>query len=76
VSFPPGPSGAHQVRCVGPDALRFLAVSTNGQPDIVLYPDSGKLGAFERRPDGSGIWELYRRSDAVDYWTGESPPAR
>ena len=74
VSFLPGEAGAHQVRCGGPTALRFLAVSTNGNPDIVLYPDSDKLGAFERRSDGSGVWEVYRRADVVDYWTGESAP--
>jgi hypothetical protein len=40
----------------------------------VTYLDSGKLGAFERGPDGTGVWELYGRTDAVPYWTGESPP--
>ena len=73
VSFLPGEGGAHQVRCGGPTALRFLAVSTNGNPDIVLYPDSDKLGVFERRR--LGAWEVDRRADVVDYWTGESAPA-
>ena len=26
----------------------------------------------ERRPDGGGLREVYRRSDAVDYYEGES----
>jgi hypothetical protein len=39
-----------------------------------MYPDSGKLGAFERLPEGGGLSELYRRSDAVDYMDGEKPP--
>lgn len=71
VAFVPGEAGAHQVRCPGPATLRFLAVSTAGAPDIVIYPDSGKLGAFERRSDGGGVWELHRRSDRVGYWDGE-----
>ena len=74
VSFLPGEDGAHQV-VAGEAPLRFLAISTNGAPDLVVYPDSGKLGAFERRPDGGGVWELYRRGDRVDYWDGEEPPA-
>jgi uncharacterized cupin superfamily protein len=58
----------------GGETVRFLAISTSGMPDVVLYPDSGKLGAFERRPEGGGLYELYRRSDAVDYLDGEKPP--
>lgn len=54
--------------------MRFLALSTSGEPDIVIYPDSGKLGAAERRADGSGLREMFRLSDAVDYWEGELPP--
>lgn len=73
VSFLPGERGAHQLRATGSAPLRFLAVSTSGAPDIVIYPDSGKLGAFERRPDGGGVWELYRRRDAVGYWEDEPP---
>lgn len=74
VGFGRGENGAHQVRCTGTAPLRFLTVSTAGTPDVVVYPDSNKLGAFERRADGGGLWELYRRADAVDYWEGEAPP--
>jgi uncharacterized cupin superfamily protein len=74
VSFPPGPAGAHQLVNRGTRPARLLAVSTNGAPDIVIYPDSDKLGANERLPEGGGLSELYRRSDSVGYWDGESPP--
>jgi uncharacterized cupin superfamily protein len=73
ISFAAGEAGAHQVICDGPAALRFLAISTSAGPDIVVYPDSNKIGAFERRPDGGGVWELHDRTAAVDYWTGETP---
>lgn len=36
-----------------------------------MYPDSGKIDAFERRPDGAGLNVLFRAGDAVDYWEGE-----
>lgn len=74
VAFLPGEEGGHQVLNDGAVPLRFLAVSTSGAPDIVIYPDSDKLGAAERRPDGGGVWELYRRGDRVGYWDGEVPP--
>jgi uncharacterized cupin superfamily protein len=45
-----------------------------GEPDIVLYPDSGKLGAAERRPGGGGLHKFFRVDDAVGYWDGEEPP--
>ena len=54
---------------------RFLAVSTSGTPDLVVYPDSGKVGACERLPDRDGFWEIFRIADAVDYHEGEGPPA-
>ncbi len=56
------------------DAIRFLAFSTSGDPDIVLQFDSGKVGAFERRPDGGGLRVWFRREDAVGYFEGESAP--
>ena len=45
-------------------------------PDVVVYPDSGKVGAREHAP-GSGpgaCGETFRSGDQVDYWDGESPP--
>jgi uncharacterized cupin superfamily protein len=72
VVFPRGEEGAHQIINRGEGVVRFLAVSTNGDPDIVVYPDSNKLSAAERRPDGGGLKEYFRLDDAVDYWEGES----
>jgi len=74
VSFPRGEAGAHQIVNRSDATVRFLAISTNGEPDLVLYPDSGKLGAGERRPDGSGFVSFFRLADAVDYYEGEEPP--
>ena len=74
-SFPRGERGAHQLVNRSEETVRFLAISTNGEPDLVLYPDSGKLGAAERRPDGSGFLSFFRLADAVDYYEGEAPPS-
>jgi uncharacterized cupin superfamily protein len=74
VSFPRGEQGAHQIVNRTDESVRFLAFSPSGEPDVVLQPDSGKVGAFERRPDGGGMRLWFRREDERDYYDGESPP--
>jgi uncharacterized cupin superfamily protein len=73
VSFPVGEEGAHQIVNRTDQDVRFLAFS-NQQPDIVVQPDAGKVGAFERRPDGGGLRVWFREADAVEYWDGVPPP--
>jgi uncharacterized cupin superfamily protein len=73
VSFPVGEGGAHQIANRSEEPARFLSISTQ-DPDIVLYPDSGKVGVFARRPQGGGLRALFRMDDAVDYYEGETPP--
>jgi uncharacterized cupin superfamily protein len=74
VAFPRGEDGAHQLVNRSAEAVRFLSFSTNGDPDIVLYLDSGKISAAERRLDGGGLREIFLRDQAVDYYEGEQPP--
>jgi uncharacterized cupin superfamily protein len=74
LAFPTGEEGAHQLVNRTQETVRFLAVSTAGAPDVVVQPDSDKVGAFERRPDGGGMRLWFRRSDQVGYWEGEEPP--
>jgi uncharacterized cupin superfamily protein len=66
--FPRGPDGAHGL--TGPG--RVLLLSAQHWPEVVVYPDSDKLGARpgpypQHLPDRGN----FRRSDAVDYWDGE-----
>jgi uncharacterized cupin superfamily protein len=73
IRFPCGEEGAHQLLNEGSGVVRLLALSTHGQPDIVVYPDSEKLGVAERSPkNGPGLHKIFRSSDSVDYWDGES----
>ena len=53
-----------------------MIVSEMVGPDVVVYPDSGKVGARERAPGSGpdGIRQTFRSSDQVDYWEGEPPP--
>jgi uncharacterized cupin superfamily protein len=74
--FPRGEEGAHQLVNHTDGLVRFLAVSTQFGPDIVVQPDSGKVGAFERRPAGGGLRSWFRAGNTVDYYDGEAPPSR
>jgi uncharacterized cupin superfamily protein len=74
VAFRRGEGGAHQLANYGERTVRFLSFSSSGEPDVVVYPDSGKLGVFERLPDGGGLRAMFRAGDAVDYHDGETPP--
>ena len=74
VSLQRGPDGAHQLVNRTERVVRFVAVSTHGDPDVVIYPDSGKLGAAERLPRGGGLNTMVRIAEAVDYYDGEEAP--
>jgi uncharacterized cupin superfamily protein len=76
VSFLVGEAGAHQIANRTDEPIRMLAFSTSGAPDIVIRPDSGTIGVFERRPDGGGLYSHFRTDDAIDYFEGERPPER
>jgi hypothetical protein len=45
-------------------------------PEVLIYPDSGKLGAATRAPGATGeggMW-FFRQDDAVGYFEGEPMP--
>jgi uncharacterized cupin superfamily protein len=72
VWFPLGERGAHQLRNDTGETATVIALSTSGRPDVVVYPDSDKIGVGERLPRGGGLRALFRREQAVDYWDRES----
>jgi uncharacterized cupin superfamily protein len=74
VRFASGAAGAHQLLNDGEQDARFLVVSTHGQPDVVLYPDEGKVCAAERLPDGSGTKLYFKVADQVHYDEGITRP--
>ena len=76
VSLPPGKASAHQFINDGAVPLRYLAVSTQELPEVVDYPDSGKVvctaGTFPAEPPNEDtIRFVGRLSDSLDYWEGE-----
>lgn len=76
VALPPGPHSAHQLVNTGDSPLRFLAVSTMEEPDVVQYPDTGKIGVFAGSAPGGRTEErtvsgFYRAEATVGYLEGE-----
>jgi uncharacterized cupin superfamily protein len=68
VCFGTGPESAHDLRGPG----RVLLLSANRWPEVVVYPDSDKLGARPAPwPEQIADRGNFRRSDGVDYWDGE-----
>jgi uncharacterized cupin superfamily protein len=74
IRFPLGEEGAHQILNPTDRPATFLAVSSHGRPDVVVYPDADKIGVGERLPQGGGLRAFFRRGDAVGYFDGERPP--
>ena len=72
VRFPLGAEGAHQLRNDA-ERVRFLALSSSGRPDVIVYPDSNKVGVGERLPRGGGLRAFFPADAGVDYWHGERP---
>ncbi|HET6623199.1 MAG TPA: cupin domain-containing protein [Gaiellaceae bacterium] len=68
VAFRRGKGGAHQVRN-GTDApIRVLMLSTLLAPDVVEYPDSGKVSVVDANHER--LFREFRGPDA-EYWEGE-----
>lgn len=75
VAFRRGPEGAHQVLNRSDRPARYLILSTMIEPEVVEYPDSGKVGAIAGAAPGAAhepVFEAFLPVDAaVDYWEGE-----
>lgn len=77
IALPPGPQGVHQLVNTGTETLQYLCLSTMAEPDVVIYPDSGKVGIFGgAAPGGDREQRTFHKFLAleaeVDYWQGEA----
>jgi uncharacterized cupin superfamily protein len=66
VFIPPGPEYPHQFINSSDAPMRYLSISTQERPEIVVYPDSGKVQAYDK-----GVRLLQRAATNLDYWDGE-----
>jgi uncharacterized cupin superfamily protein len=75
VHFPRGPEGAHQLSNRSAEVVRYTIASAVPTPEIIEYPDSGKIASMARTETTAGgpLFTINRLGDAVDYFDGESP---
>lgn len=70
-----GPEAAHQIINTGAITMRYVAVSSMQDPDVVEYPDSGKFAALSigvgRKFSNPRLAFFGRAENGVDYWDGE-----
>lgn len=66
VCFPAGPGGAHAVSNPGDATARLIIFSDRRSPNVVVYPDSRKVGVR-----AAGVRHSFPEASAVDYWDGE-----
>ncbi|WNG54060.1 cupin domain-containing protein [Archangium gephyra] len=76
VALPAGPACSHQLINESGSPLRYLAFSTMLEPDVIVYPDSKKVGVLAGAAPGGNkaarTLEAYLPlSSQVSYWTGE-----
>ena len=66
VFIPPGPEYPHQFINTSNAVMKYLSISTQERPELCVYPDSGKVGAFAK-----GMRVMNRPATNLDYWDGE-----
>lgn len=76
VALPTGEAWAHQIFNSSDEPLRYLCFSTMVEPDVMVYPDSGKVGIFAGAapggPKSKRTFSKFLRGDAeVGYYDGE-----
>lgn len=70
--FPKGPDGAHQLVNRSEEPARYVVADAKVSPEIVEYPDSGKIASMSRETQ---LWTIHLLDAAVDYFDGEQPRA-
>jgi uncharacterized cupin superfamily protein len=70
--FPCGAEGAHQLRNDADEPVRFVVAAASTTPEIVEYPDTGKIAAMAKTPsqNGPSLWTMHFLENAVGYWDG------
>ncbi|MBT8077780.1 MAG: cupin domain-containing protein [Gammaproteobacteria bacterium] len=76
VASPAEPDQPHQIVNTSDKPLTYIAMSTQEDTDVMLYPDSGKYGVWHGnaldRNNPRNFAVFARKNVAVDYWDGES----
>ncbi|MFC7335482.1 cupin domain-containing protein [Rhodocista pekingensis] len=72
IFIPPGAEYPHQILNTSDAPLKYLSVSTQEDPEICEYPDSGKFMAEAGLATQHPFEAIHRHGTGVDYWDGEA----
>jgi uncharacterized cupin superfamily protein len=77
VHFPKGAAGAHQVFNRTNEPARYVVAASHVTPEVVEYPDSGKIAAMahDESQRGGPLWTVHRLDSDADFFEGEEPRA-
>jgi uncharacterized cupin superfamily protein len=71
IFIPPGPEYPHQIINTSDAPLKYLSISTQEDPEIYEYPDSGKFMAEGSLRSERPFETIQRQEHDLDYWDGE-----
>jgi uncharacterized cupin superfamily protein len=71
VFIPAGPEYPHQIINTSVLPLKYLSISTQEQPEICEYPDSGKFLAKSGPAGAADFAVIQNKGESLDYWQGE-----
>ena len=72
IDIPPGPEYPHQLINTSNAPMKYLSISTQEDPEICEYPDSGKYGVYARvAAPLLQKGRIHRPDTDLDYWDGE-----
>lgn len=76
ISAPANPDLPHQIINTSNKELMYLCVSTMLEPEIAVYPDSGKIGVIAgdapgRLNETTRLVKFIKAGKETDYWDGE-----
>jgi uncharacterized cupin superfamily protein len=71
ITAPAGPDYPRQIINTSDAPLKYLAISTQDDPEIYEYPDSGKFMAEAGLAREHPFEVIQRSGESLDYWDGE-----
>ena len=71
IFIPPGEAYPPQLINTSEADLAYFSISTREHPELVEYPDSGKLMSISVAAQGRRNLVVGRKAESLDYWDGE-----
>ncbi|MEH6416074.1 cupin domain-containing protein [Pseudomonas sp. CGJS7] len=71
ICIPPGPQYPHQILNTSSATLKYISIGTTDDPEICVYPDSGKFMAEADLNTEAPFEFIGKAAGGINYWEGE-----